>query len=431
MIEEILNNLGFESFNPMQLAMIDCSADNRILLAPTGGGKTLAFLVSAFPRVLREVDSTQTIIIAPSRELALQIENVFRSTKSGFSISCLYGGHSILTEKRSLRYNPQFIVATPGRLLDHLKHHNIDGETVNHIIFDEFDKLLDLGFSEEIGEIISLLPNIKYRTLTSATKAESYPDFISDFPFETIDFLTGRASGTLHYRLVETHAEDKMEDVMHLLCAIGNEPTILFCNFREQAERISDQLYDAYFENEYFHGGMEQFERERSLTKLRNGSCTILVSTDLAARGLDIPDLKHIIHYELPQNESSFVHRNGRTARVDNEGTVYVFRDENTPEWFNGSEFESYQIDKNLTEPPTPDWETIYIGGGKKDKINRGDIVGFLCQKGGLVKSDIGMIEVRDHHSFVAVEYGTGKALVKAVRDLKIKNMKVKINLSF
>ncbi|MEG0500171.1 MAG: DEAD/DEAH box helicase, partial [Rikenellaceae bacterium] len=296
MIEkQIIENLGFKSLNPIQEAMLRCKADNRILLAPTGAGKTLAYLLPALRRVRQGAKAVQVIIIAPSRELALQIDTVFRSTKSGESISCVYGGHSIHTEKRSLEYNPTFVVATPGRLLDHLSHHNIDCSTVTHLIFDEFDKLLELGFSEEISEIVSLLPSVRYRTLTSATSTIDYPDYIAAHPFETIDFLTGKASGELTVVKIQCSREERLAKLIDLLSVIGNEPTIIFCNFREQAEEVSDYLYDLHIESEYFHGGMEQFDRERSLTKFRNHSVNILVSTDLAARGLDIPNIKHII----------------------------------------------------------------------------------------------------------------------------------------
>lgn len=430
--QNILDNLGFESLNTIQLAVSECKADNAILLAPTGAGKTLAYMLRSLDYINAEEQAVQTLIVTPSRELALQTEAVFRSMSCGYSITPLYGGHPIMTEKRSLRYLPQFVVATPGRLLDHLKHYNINGDTVTHIIFDEFDKLLEMGFSEEMTDIMTYLPKLKHHTLTSATRADSYPEFISKHTFETLDFLTGEASGTLHYRKIEAaNEEDKIDKLMTLLKIIGHEPTIIFCNYREQSERLSDYLYDHYVENEYFHGGMEQFERERALTKLRNGSANILVSTDLAARGLDIRDLKHIVHFELPDSESSYIHRNGRTARVDAEGVVYVFDESTTPEWADVSSFAVMSLDNAPSEMPLPDWETIYIGRGKKDKLNKVDIVGFLCRQGDLVKSEIGIIEVKDHHSFVAVKLGTGKDLVRRVRDHKIKNTKTKIRLSF
>lgn len=435
LIKQIIETLGFTSLNPMQEAMLNCKANNRILLAPTGAGKTLAYLLPTLQSVKKDAKAVQVVIVSPSRELALQIDTVFRSTKSGESMTCVYGGHSIHTEKRSLEYNPTFVVATPGRLLDHLTHFNIDGKTVTHLIFDEFDKLLEMGFSEEIEEIVAHLPNVSRRILTSATQTLDYPEYISSQKFETLDFLTGKASGELTVVKIRCSREERLEKLVDLLSIIGNEPTIIFCNFREQAEEVSDYLYDLHIESEYFHGGMEQFDRERSLTKFRNHSVNILVSTDLAARGLDIPNIKHIVHYELPTSESAFVHRNGRTARVTSSGCAYLMICSETTkegmEWINNPDFSEITVAHSGLDVAMPQWITVYIGKGKKDKLSKIDIVGFLCQKGGITKDDIGVIELKDNHSFVAVKWDIAKEVVRRVRDEKIKNMKTKIVLSF
>lgn len=435
LINQIIKTLGFTSLNPMQEAMLNCKANNRILLAPTGAGKTLAYLLPTLQSVEKDAKAVQVVIVSPSRELALQIDTVFRSTKSGESMTCVYGGHSIHTEKRSLEYFPTFVVATPGRLLDHLTHLNIDGNSVTHLIFDEFDKLLEMGFSEEIEAIVAHLPNVSHRILTSATPSLDYPHYVSSLPFETLDFLTGKASGELTVVKIRCGREERLEKLVDLLSVIGNEPTIIFCNFREQAEEVSDYLYDLHIESEYFHGGMEQFDRERSLTKFRNHSVNILVSTDLAARGLDIPNIKHIIHYELPTSESAFVHRNGRTARVTSSGCAYLMVCGETSkegmEWINNPAFSEIQVTHSGREVAMPEWITVYIGKGKKDKLSKIDIVGFLCQKGGITKDDIGVIELKDNHSFVAVKWDIAKEVVRRVRDEKIKNMKTKIVLSF
>lgn len=440
-IKHIIDTLGFEKLNPMQEAMLNCKADNRILLAPTGAGKTLAYILPTLEKI-ESGRGVQVTIISPSRELALQIDTVFRSTKCGEPVTCLYGGHSIHTEKRSLEYFPTFVVGTPGRLLDHLTHENVDGGTIRHLIFDEFDKLLEMGFSDEMAQIVEKLPNVKYHILTSATRAIETPYYINTGNFETIDFLTGEASGSLTIKKVRCDKDERLTTLVDLLRIIGSEPTIIFCNFREQAEEVSDYLYDLHIESEYFHGGMEQFDRERSLTKFRNRSVNILVSTDLAARGLDIPNIKHIIHYELPTDYRAFVHRNGRTARVTDCGTAYLMLTKDTYtkveaegggnlDWVDTIDAEIMTIEQSDKEVPMPDWITVYIGKGKKDKLSKIDIVGFLCQKGGITKDDIGVIELKDNHSFVAVKWDIAKEVVRRVRDEKIKNMKTKIVLSF
>jgi len=436
-IKDIITTLGFESLNPMQEAMLAAKADDRMLLAPTGAGKTLAYL---FPTILSlpEVsEGVQVIIISPSRELALQIDTVFRSTKCGKSISCVYGGHSLRTEKRSLEYAPTVIVGTPGRLLDHLSRDVIDGRTVQHLIFDEFDKLLEMGFTEEMSQIVKELPNVKYHILTSATKALDTPNFINLDDYQVIDFLTGETSGSLTMKKIHCQRDERLSVVVELLREIGTEQCIVFCNFREQAEEVSDYLYKLRVESEFFHGGMEQSDRERALTKFRNKSVNVLVSTDLAARGLDIPSVKHIIHFELPLEERAFVHRNGRTARVSDSGTAYLllsksnYTNDAKRYWIEDIKADILEVGDSHGELAKPDWITMYIGRGKKDKLSKIDIVGFLCQKGGISKSDIGVIELKDKHAFVAVRWDLAKELVKKVRDEKIKNMKTKIILDY
>ncbi len=441
-IKKIIDTLGFESLNPMQEAMLSAKAEDLMLLAPTGAGKTLAYLLPTIERLPLETEGVQVIIISPSRELATQIDTVFRSTKCGKSISCVYGGHALRIEKRSLEHKPTVVVGTPGRLLDHLVHNVIDGETVQHLIFDEFDKLLEMGFDNEMSQIVESLPNVKYHILTSATQSLDTPDFIHTDNYRVIDYLTGETSGSLAVKKVHCQREDRLPVVVDLLREIGSEQAIIFCNFREQAEDVSDYLYDLHIESEFFHGGMEQFDRERSLTRFRNKSVNILVSTDLASRGLDIPSVKHVIHFELPSDYRAFVHRNGRTARVQDCGTSYLLLTKSSYkrqygegvgklEWVEDIEGETLEVKPSKKEIPKPEWDTIYIGRGKKDKLSKIDIVGFLCQKGGISKSDIGVIELKDNHSFVAVKYTMAKDIVKAVCNEKIKKMKTKISLSF
>ncbi len=441
-IKNIIKTLGFDSLNPMQEAMLSAKADDRMLLAPTGAGKTLAYLLPTIERIEEEAAGVQVIIISPSRELALQIDTVFRSTKCGKSISCVYGGHSLRTEERSLDSLPTVVVGTPGRLLDHLSHDVIDGKSVQHLIFDEFDKLLEMGFSEEMSLIVDELPNVKYHILTSATKALRAPDFINIDAYERVNFLTGETSGSLVIKKIQCESDDRLSVVEDLLREIGAEQSIIFCNFREQAEEVSDYLYDKYIESEFFHGGMEQFDRERALTKFRNKSVNVLVSTDLASRGLDIPSVKHIIHFELPTDYRAFVHRNGRTARVTESGTAYLLLTKDSYaydsdnyveklEWIEDIKGDTLDVKQSKKEISAPEWTTIYIGKGKKDKLSKVDIVGFLCQKGGITKSEIGVIELKDNHSFVAVKSDIAKDIVKSVSGEKIKNMKTKISLSF
>jgi ATP-independent RNA helicase DbpA len=216
-----------------------------------------------------------------------------------------------------------------------------------------------------------------------------------------------------------------------LLGVIGNEATIVFCNHREALERISTFLKRYKVTHDLYHGKLEQEERERALIKFRNGSNLILVTTDLAARGLDISQVRHVVHYQLPVNEQSFIHRNGRTARMNAEGTAYLIMSpkETVPPYIS-SEPEAMELPDTLELPAAPEWTTVYIGAGKKEKVNKVDIVGWLLQKGKLEKSELGMINVGDHISYAAVNSSKVKEMLQLVRAEKLKTKAVKIDIA-
>ncbi len=428
-IKELVDNMGFKHLNPTQQSLIESKSDNKILISATGSGKTFAFLLCAVEYL--EQNSKDILILAPSRELSSQIEDVFRISKSGYNVTCCYGGHSIHIEKRSLDYSPRVIVGTPGRILDHIRKNNFNFKNIGMLIFDEFDKLLEFGFDDEMNDIVSALPNIDKRILASATKCEDFPKYIDKDSFEVVHTEISNPENRMQCKRVECGTHTKLETLFTLMCKIANEPTIVFCNFREVCEEVSDYMFDLYLENEYFHGGMEQFDREKALTKFKNGSCNVLVSTDLAARGIDISDVKNIVHYHIPETEETFIHRNGRTARIDKAGNVYLIVENDTelPEWTEKiQESETLNFSKQI--PELPNYKTIYFGMGKKDKLSRIDIVGFLCQKGGIQKSDIGLIELKDHHCFVAVKEELAKQTVKRIFSEKIKGKRTKIAIS-
>ncbi len=434
LIEKTLKAMGFDALKPMQQATIEAygKPNDIILLSPTGSGKTLAFLLPMVANLKPEVTGVQTLILAPSRELAIQIDRVFRSMQTGFKITCCYGGHDIRAEKKSLSEAPAVIVGTPGRILDHLEHDNFDPKAIRTLILDEFDKALELGFTEEMSAIIAKLGPLEKRVLTSATDGTEIPDYTGLKNPETLSFLEDSNVVTgLTLKQVKSPVPDKLDTLYRLICELGAGSKLVFCNYRESAERVSHYLTKEGIANAHFHGGMEQVDRENALIKFRNGSTNVFVSTDLAARGLDIPEIKHIIHYHLPVNEEAFVHRNGRTARMNAEGNAYLILSPNEylPEYLKQDPI--HQSLSEVTPPPAkPDWVTLYIGKGKKDKLSKMDIVGFLIQKGELQKNEIGMIDVREYHAYVAVKSDKVHELLKKIHGLKIKNMKTKFAVS-
>ena len=429
--DNILAKLKIKSLNEMQLASIEAIAanNNTLLLSATGSGKTLAFLLPLIKLLDPANTKTQAIIIVPSRELALQIESVFKSMGTNLKITCCYGGHLRETEENNLKQPPALLVGTPGRLADHIRRGNITTASIETLILDEFDKSLELGFLDEMSFIISALPAIQKRILTSATQAVAIPGFIKMDDPVTLNFLSGEKEDTgLTVKSLLSDGKDKLETLFLLICMLGNRSAIIFCNHRESVERTSKFLKEKDIINEFYHGAMEQQERDAALCKFRNGTTNVLVTTDLASRGLDIANIRYIIHYHLPGSEDIFTHRNGRTARMDASGTAIIILspEEKLPEYIN-PETEQIILPETSTLPDKPQWSTLFIAAGKKDKVNKIDIVGFLSNRGQLKKEDIGLIEVKDFFSFVAVKkIKIGEAL-RLIKDYKIKNKKVKI----
>lgn len=431
-IEKILSNVGINSLNEMQLAAIEAIEQHHdiILLSATGSGKTLAFLIPVVQSLDQRNPNTQAMIIVPSRELAQQIEKVFKSMGTGLKIVSCYGGHLRETEENNLIQPPAVIVGTPGRLADHIRRGNITAGSITTLILDEFDKSLELGFDEEMSFIIGSLPAVNKKILTSATEAVEIPDFANLKNPVRLDFLPKNAppAEKLAIKTVLSDENDKLETLFKLICHLGNKSTIVFCNHRESVERTSTHLAKKGIINTFYHGGMEQQQRDAALCKFRNGTVNVLVTTDLAARGLDIPDIRYIVHYHLPLSEDSFIHRNGRTARQEATGTaILILSPEETLPPYIDPDVEQLTLPDNPVLPEAPKWTTLFIAAGKKDKVNKVDIVGFLSHKGELKKEDIGLIDVKDFFSFVAVRKSKASHTLQLIKNEKIKNKKVMI----
>lgn len=431
--EKILDNLKIASLNQMQVAAMATAkkGSDMLLLAPTGSGKTLAFLLPIFEALDANAKGVQALIMVPSRELALQIEQVFKQMSTGFKVNCCYGGHAVKTERNNFEEPPAVLVGTPGRIAYHLRHENFDESSIKFLVLDEFDKALEFGFQEDMAYIIGKLLSLKQRILTSATAMEEIPSFTGLKNAVNIDYLKDRKSAPdLKLKMVKTKAEDKLPTLFNLICKIGEKTTLIFCNHRETVDRISDLLIDQDLAHDIFHGGMEQDERERALLKFRNGSIKILITTDLASRGLDIPEIECIIHYQLPYTADAFVHRNGRTARMNAKGTAYLMLTDEEKYPFLSDDIELEKLDGKYKIPQDSQWQTLYIAAGKKDKINKIDIVGLLLKKAGLQKEDVGLIEVKDQSSYVAVKRKMVNKILTQLANERIKNKKVKIEVA-
>lgn len=431
----ILPNFNIVELNEMQKATMEAipKSNDVILISPTGSGKTLAFLLPILQLLDSKKMGVQVLVIVPTRELAIQIEQVFKQMKTVHKINCCYGGHSVRIEENNFQHPPAILVGTPGRIAHHLHRKNVFVDNTNILILDEFDKSLEFGFKDEMEYIIQQCTGLKKRILTSATALKEIPDFVGLKSSVELNY-TGeykQLKPSLLIKSVRVEGDDKLEALMLLLGAIDAKSVIVFCNHREVVNRISEQLTFYKVEHGFYHGGLEQIDREKTLIKLRNGSINILVTTDLAARGLDIPEIEAVIHYQLPATEDVMIHRNGRTARMNANGTVYFLLDQDDylPKFVDIKPIEE-ALPKQRLLPKKSEWKTLYIAAGKKDKINKMDIVGMLLQKGALQKDELGKIEVLDHSAYAAVKSNKIAKTLELVREEKIKNRKIKMEIS-
>lgn len=433
MIDKILDKLGIQ-LNPMQEETMHAVLHGNkdvVVLSPTGSGKTLAYLMPLVQLIDPKVDEPQLVVVTPGRELALQSTEVLKSMGTGLRTMACYGGRAAMDEHRVMnKVLPQVIFGTPGRLTDHLNKGNFSAEHVKYLVIDEFDKCLEMGFQDEMGRLIASLPYLERHFLLSATEAEEIPRFVHMGRVETIDYRMDEEQVPERIRIyqVKSPQKDKLETLAQLLLSLGDESSIVFLNYRDSVERTNEFLRSRGFATSAFHGGLEQHEREDALYKFSNGSANIFVSTDLGARGLDIPDIDNIIHYHLPECEDSYIHRVGRTARWEATGKAFFLLgpSEDIPSYVD-AEVEDYEIPSDLPTPAKPRMATIYIGKGKKDKISKGDIVGYLCKIGQLQSSEIGKIDVKDRYAYVAVSRTKLKQVLKLTAGQKIKGIKTVI----
>ncbi len=430
-LRQFIQNLGFQNLNELQHGILNSKSKNRILLSQTGSGKTVGFLLPLIAEIQVESADLQALIIAPTRELAVQIEQVFKSIKSGLKITTCYGGHSVQVERKSLEGKTQVVIGTPGRICDHIDRGRLDLKHVKSLVIDEYDKCLEFGFLDQLAFITDELIRLDCVTLVSATELAEIPSFFPVQDFETFNYLRAHSEPDFVKWRVTVSPDSKFTGLLQLLTSFRGEQAIVFCNFREATEKIVEFLTENEYPAVFYHGGMEQDDRERALLKFRNGSEHTLVCTDLGSRGLDIPEIKHVVHFQYPHSEEAFTHRNGRTARIQKQGNIYLMVNtgEPVPDYIELPSDEFVIIDKTIA-PIESDWITLYFSGGKKNKINKVDLVGFLLQKSGIAKEEIGLISVLDFSSFVAVKRVRVSMILKRIQGEKIKGQKLKIMIA-
>lgn len=426
--ERLRERHNIAELNEMQQFMAATDQRKIILLSPTGSGKTAAFILRLLRELKPSTGQLQAVVMAPSRELVLQIADVLRPVAAGLKTVAFYGGHAMADEVNSLSVIPDIIVATPGRLLDHITRGHLDVSGVGALVLDEYDKSLELGFQDEMRRIARRMRSLDLVVLTSATPLAEMPDFLPMKGAETVDFTAGAGRSKLQVVRIDSVERDKLGILADLLRALPDGRALVFVNHRESAERVYEFLKKSGFPAGLYHGGLEQRERQLAVDLFNNGTTPVLVSTDLGSRGLDIDDVNYVIHYHLPPTSESWTHRNGRTARMGADGTAYVIiaDGENIPD--------HVRTDRTWTPKSAheagirSDVATLYFNAGKKEKISKGDIAGFLMQKGGLSKDEVGKITVYDHWAIAAVPRAKAAAVEAAVAPYKLKNTRVRIS---
>ena len=432
-IKLVKERLGIDELNEMQQAALNAwkaGGGDLVLYSPTGTGKTLAFALCLLQALKPPMQRLQAVVMAPSRELVMQTAEILRVLAVDYKVTPCYGGHAVADEKASLAVTPDVVVATPGRLLDHHKRGHIDLSGTRLLVLDEMDKALELGFEDEMRRLIKVMPRINRRIMASATVLDEVPEYVRLHNPFTLNVLEqdDQPSERIKVWQVVSDDKDKLETLRQLLLSLDGGKTIVFANFRESVERIYQTLHKQRFSVGIYHGALDQQQRETAVAMLNNGSINILVSTDLASRGLDIDTVAHIVHYHLPINEQTYVHRNGRTARVDASGNAYVITvaDEPLPEWI--AVDEPFRLNPS-GKPAKATMATLYFQAGKKEKLSRGDIMGFIANNGGVEPSAIGRIDVRDHYALAAVPRKQAQQVLALLQQAKIKGKKVRISL--
>lgn len=428
-IKAARERLHIEELTPMQhkMAGLGTSESAVALIAPTGSGKTLAFALAMLSRINGCSGKVEALVISPTRELTLQIAKTLNAVAPALRVTALYGGHSVIDETRSLEaVTPDIIVGTPGRILDHINRGRLDLYRVKVLVADEYDKSLELGFQDEMRRIVRKIHAPKLIILTSATRLdERLPDWLGIEKLTTIDFTTNVAEQPkLNEYTVNSPDPDKLPALTRLLCSLGLERTIVFVNHRESAERVFQHLRREGFPAILYHGALDQQDRETAVDLFTNGTTPIMVATDLAARGLDIPQVQNVIHYHPAPTPETRTHRNGRAARMGATGNVYYI--ECTVD--NGQ----CTMDNAHCTLPTAHCTlpvTLFFHSGRKEKLSKGDIVGALTGPGELAANQIGIIALHDHRALAAITADDAEAVVKKLNAARIKGRRIRVTI--
>ena len=435
-----LNEIGYKELTPVQAEALPHILDGKdvIAQAKTGSGKTAAFGIGLLTKLQVKKFRVQSLVLCPTRELADQVAKELRMlarATHNVKILTLCGGAAFGPQLGSLRHGAHVIVGTPGRILKHLKKETLSLEDLDMLVLDEADRMLDMGFSEEINEVLSFTKKRKQTLLFSATYTDEIMDISKNLQHEAVSVKTTstEVANNITERFYEVESHQKLDTLINILSNFKPENVIIFTNTKIEAKELADSMQKKKIDALAIHGDLEQYERNDVLVQFANRSCPVLIATDVAARGLDIKEMSMVINYDLPHGEETYTHRIGRTGRAGRDGLAFTlfssYDADKAYEYRNGTRlFESAGELKTVNGfEMKPKYITLVIEGGKKDKVRAGDLLGALTGDAGLQGSSIGKIDIYERQSYVAIESKLIDEAHKQLKNGKIKGKKFSV----
>ncbi|MCB5225503.1 ATP-dependent RNA helicase DbpA [Alishewanella sp. 16-MA] len=433
---DTLTSLNYHQPTPVQAQSLPAILAGKDVLAQaaTGSGKTAAFALGLLSNLDVKRFRVQSLVLCPTRELAEQVATEIRTLARGIhniKVLTLCGGIPAKGQILSLEHGAHIIVGTPGRVLDHLQHDRLNLEELTMLVLDEADRMLEMGFAEDLQQIIDAMPAQRQQLLFSATFAPAVKKLANELlhsPQEVIiDSPATKANINQQFFLL-SHNQERSQATVRLILAKAPQSCVIFANTRKEVQSLAEQLKYAGFSVAALHGDLEQREREQQLLQFANGSLQLLVATDVAARGLDIEKLDLVINFELAHDTDTHIHRIGRTGRAGEQGvacTLYTTQDGNKISQLEealGQEINPEPLPETRNSKPLlPLMATIEIDGGKKQKLRPADIVGALTRDDQIAFADIGKIQLQDFRAYVAVKRSALKAALQQLNNSRIK----------
>ena len=438
-----LDSLGYHNMTPVQAAALPgaLSGEDLIVQARTGSGKTAVFALALLARLDLTSPSSQVLVLCPTRELSIQVSGELRRVvrhQQNVTLTTLYGGQASSLQKQALKKGAQIVVGTPGRVADLVERGSLVLRSLSMLVLDEADRMLDMGFIKELKQITRVLPQKRQTLLFSATFPENIQALSSHLQRDPrrITVEEPNAAADIEQHMYRCAPEDKLEGLKTLLLEYQPAATVVFCNFKQSTFDVRAFLKNLGISAVALNGDMEQRHREDIMIQFKHQSCSVLIATDVAARGLDIKDLPVVINYELPSGADTYVHRIGRTGRAGKRGIALSLcgeREQGKLTQINAYQKSSLKAESLTTlrpvakKIPPPLHVTLSISGGRKAKVRAGDILGALTGEGGIAGSEVGKIDIMDFISYVAVVRAVATRAEKQLSGSKIKGRTFKI----